>query len=1386
MPSVYMQIKLALHEATYGNRRSTNCNWAVAEFVHCIFELGIYLISRPVIRPFFLAYTGTRQFYCNILIVVFFKFVATMPGNLGSWFGPTVSTVITPLKDVFFTHAMYCFNTGKNVRDHNRATKTLIGIQKGVQGEIEAGIQNGLMATNEANFWLERANKAISEEERNHQLYDNRCAIFACCSLNCWANYKIGKRAAEKLPDVDACVNNIPRNVTENRPPPFVIDIPVQFAQLPSHEKVLLSAQKCIEDDRVGMIGLWGPDGTENTHLLRKINNSFIGDSTYFVIFVTASKECSVDKIQDQIIQRLEIGLYDDVACKASNLSKLLRTRNFLVLVDDLYEKLDLLEVGIPFPLGIVGELKRKVVITSRSETVCNQMDVSKYIEVPALEEIEARMLFAQTLGQEDIDSDPQIGPLANDLLKELKGLPSYLIHFGKLMLGKSNPEEWEDVIRTVKKSNLQQKDPILARRTFRNLEDASNNLVARSNDVRRRIEAAERECMTSTNEVDRWLVKTATINSDVQIIFEGNKLKKDVTMEAIEKLSEVQECLRACPEIVAVESLSPPTQEIPGPSMSLSSDNHNLQKALQFISDDPVGMIGIWGPGGVGKTYLLNNINNSIAAARGMCFNVIFVTASKGCSVESIQGDFLKKLGMKENGDVESRRQKICNFLKNRSFLVLLDDLWDEIDLQAVGVPYPLGIVNQFKRKVVLTTRLRKVLGEMEVRQELKVACLQEDEAWQLFQEKVGQETLSSSPRIEALARELVNELKGLPLALTVIGRAMYGKEDPSRWESAVRHMQLSRCEKDDREPMTKIFKQLKFSYDCLRNNTLRNSFLTCALWPEDWKIPKVELARSWMGLGLLVTEDDITSSYRKSYSIIGDLRDASLLDSWGNWYGYVKVHDVIRDMALWISCGCGDDNDKWFVRARVDKHENLSIRWSKAEYISLMQNKIQNFTPSNFDPCLVNLRMLCLQSNSIGLAESIAQTIENFTSLKYLDLSRNRLKSIPDELCSLVNLEHLNLSHNHLIQMPHCFRNLIKLKFLYLLSSGIVRIPKGVILNLKALEVIDLRTCQESGGGGPGNCNPAVFRELSALAHLKAANIEASGFVEYESLSGAANLPIRSLSLMGLHGRPSFCFSDISSLGFVQGTLYELDILLSTMELFIVRGELAQLDYHFPTLNKIFLFMLPNLKEIMWMGRSPHCVFPRLTYLHVGCCAKLEHVSWVIYLPCLEQLEINFCRSMKRAIVEPIQHGTFPCLKHLLLSHNSELVTIGDRDVMFPSLERLVIHDCPKLEGPPFHKHSLPLKLRELQFDKVEYWEKLEWEEGVKSFLQPTLKFGDEGVQSISIPPPSTRRYGFRATPAESRNQKPPKPFWNSLHDLMETAEPARKLRFSKTQPQ
>ncbi|KAM3279494.1 hypothetical protein ACQJBY_046708 [Aegilops geniculata] len=850
-----------------------------------------------------------------------------------------------------------------------------------------------------------------------------------------------------------------------------------------------------------------------------------------------------------------------------------------------------------------------------------------------------------------------------------------------------------------------------LVEKTSENMEDATDNLLLRRDIVLLMNDSAKNNVTAGQRTTNNLCATKECLNDSLHIVAVESHTSMPIENHSCQ---EAEECLSDNLHTVAVQY-----------APSMSAEERNLQEALQFIKDDLVGMVGIWGPGGVGKTHLLNNIKNSLDG--DMTFNyVVQVIASRGCSVEKIQNDIVHQLRLKKGGNVESRCHVIFEFLKNKSFLVLLDDLWDQIDLQAVGIPHPLGSANQIKRKVVLTTRLKKVCGQMEVRKEFKVVCLQEDEAWQLFQDKLVHETLYG-PRIQALARELVKEMKGLPLALITVGRAMYAKTDTAEWEYAIQHMKLSCCDNDDPLDMERVvFSKVKFSFDSLRNNILRDCFLTCALWQEDQKIPKVELAQCWIGLGL-VDESDIQSSYTKAYSLMGELLAACLLDGCGKLGNYVKMHDVVRDMALWIACGCSKNNGKWFVRAGVGQYEHFSIPWSQVRCISLMQNSLSKLPPVGSNP--TRLRMLCLGNNQ--LRESIIfEEMKKFTSLTYLNLRFNNLRGIPEAICFLANLEHLDLSHNVGIdEVPHCFGNLIKLKFLYLESTSIQTIPEGIISSFQALQVIDFRTYFVSRGSE--DFLSRMLRELDTLPHLKAVGINAWRFHQYELLRECGILPIRYLNLQKLE--TCALFFDILSCDFARRSLYELRIGMCGMKEIILGPEFARPSSCFRILNQLILVQLSDLLEIIWMETSPASLFPKLTCLEVEFCGKLNHLSWSMYLPCLEKMVIGNCCGMQQAFIRhrgdnmcsgQDSSKTFPCLRYLRFTFCRTLVSIADPDVTFPSLEQLAIHDCSELKRLPFKSDSLPQKLQVLEID-VKSWERLESGEGVKSFLRPRLKF-------------------------------------------------------------
>ncbi|KAL0915380.1 hypothetical protein M5K25_015792 [Dendrobium thyrsiflorum] len=191
-----------------------------------------------------------------------------------------------------------------------------------------------------------------------------------------------------------------------------------------------------------------------------------------------------------------------------------------------------------------------------------------------------------------------------------------------------------------------------------------------------------------------------------------------------------------------------------------------------------------------------------------------------------------------------------------------------------------------------------------MQARPKMTVECLNEEEAWRLFQDKVGEETLQAHAIIPQLARVVAKERDGLPLALVVIGSAMSTKKTQREWRNAITLLKRSRPHEiqgmDDQ-----ILPKLKFSYDNLADNIIRECFLLCSLWPEDYSFSKTDLIECWMGHGLVNEQKfyNINEAYDNGYDLIGGLQAACLLEPGNNKDREVKMHDVVRDLALWIA---------------------------------------------------------------------------------------------------------------------------------------------------------------------------------------------------------------------------------------------------------------------------------------------------------------------------------------------------------------------------------------------------------------------------------------------------------------------------------------------------
>ena len=95
-----------------------------------------------------------------------------------------------------------------------------------------------------------------------------------------------------------------------------------------------------------------------------------------------------------------------------------------------------------------------------------------------------------------------------------------------------------------------------------------------------------------------------------------------------------------------------------------------------------------------------------------------------------------------------------------------------------------------------------------------------------------------------------------------------------------------------------------------------------------------------------------------------------------------------------------------------------------------------------------ITNLGGLNLQQNQLT---SLPTEIGQLTNLKWLWLEYNQLTYLPFSIGSLINLQALGLQYNQLTYLPNSIENLINLKFLYLHDNHIIPWPTGLIERLR-----------------------------------------------------------------------------------------------------------------------------------------------------------------------------------------------------------------------------------------------------------------------------------------------------------------------------------------------
>ncbi|GKV48838.1 hypothetical protein SLEP1_g55629 [Rubroshorea leprosula] len=494
----------------------------------------------------------------------------------------------------------------------------------------------------------------------------------------------------------------------------------------------------------------------------------------------------------------------------------------------------------------------------------------------------------------------------------------------------------------------------------------------------------------------------------------------------------------------------SPPIG-IPLPTENMVGEVNVKEKIWKYLMGHEVGIIGVCGIGGVGKTTVMKHIHNELLILnKAIGFEkVVWVTVSHPLNVFRLQDDIARamNISLSDLWDELSRASRLMDVMKEVKYALILDDVWDKFTLHRIGIPKP---TMENGCKIVITSRSIDVCYYLKS-QVVKVPPLLEQESLNLFLDKVGQDVLRI-PNLEEILKLMVAECAGLPLAIVVIAGSMRGVQDIFEWRNALR--ELRQCVVDTEKDLEdEIFKCLKFSYDRLPNSSIQECFLYCSLHPEDWMIRRRDLIEDWICEGIVEKLGSRREMHDKGNVILNRLLNCCLLEE-ANEKACVKMHDVVRDMALRIkSTGPGCFMVKAGMRLTEIPDED---EWNEAlDKVSLMNNEI-SYIPQNMSLKCSMLSTLTLKGNN-RLREISECFFANMPLLKFLDLSNTGIEVLPNSICNLEYLTTLILCGCESLKRMPSLSKLKALKKLDLDGAGLCEAPEGIEM-LENLQYLDL----------------------------------------------------------------------------------------------------------------------------------------------------------------------------------------------------------------------------------------------------------------------------------------------------------------------------------------
>ncbi|KAH6758339.1 hypothetical protein C2S51_018574 [Perilla frutescens var. frutescens] len=648
--------------------------------------------------------------------------------------------------------------------------------------------------------------------------------------------------------------------------------------------------------------------------------------------------------------------------------------------------------------------------------------------------------------------------------------------------------------------------------------------------------------------------------------------------------------------------------------------------------------IVSIVGMGGMGKTTLTRNaFENSFIVQH---FDIrAWATVSQEYSARDILLELLFYQGKSTSETDSELGEQLYKTLLGKRYLIVLDDMWSINAWDEIRLFLP---DNGHRSRIVVTTRLSNLASHVSS-SSFVMNFLDKDKSWKLFCEKAFGED-DCPPELEEIGKEIVEQCKGLPLSIVVIGGHL-SKSSVTKeyWEYIANDINTILSYGREEEQCLKI---LSLSYSHLPVY-LKPCFLYMGFFAEDEEILVSEIFQHWVAEGFLKPNksqslEEIAECYFK------DLVDRNLIliSEWGH-YGEIatcKIHDLLRELCLNVA-----EKEKFlYVLKLCDAPRSIHRERRVA---------IHGGTP---------LDGLFHALNSAPLVRSL----RCYANKLPFDFKLLKIHAEDSEFPDGYDVDCLQAKFDQQVNLRYIHYNLyfggssFCPLFLYLPSS---------ISQLWNLQTLIL------GGNFEGIIAPPEIWEMPQLRHLflnlvrlpaPPPNDQQHAFIlrNLQTLSKVENLRLseevceRIPYIKNLHIKYGVTFNNLECCSHNLGRLYKLESLTCNF------AE-EQISRNFA----LSLTLPSSLREL--------CL--------VRCFLRWEDLTMLGSLPCLEALTLRF--SIEGEEWNPVE-GEFLCLKYLEIWCCHDLIKWNAESFHFPVLESLAFRRLSRLEEIPSGIGEIP----------------------------------------------------------------------------------------------